>query len=160
MTSTIREYAPADRDAVIALSLRAWEPVFVSIRSALAGSGVYELLYAGGWEAAQRAAVAATCDADPVWVAEAGGAVAGFVSVRLHTEDRMGEVHMLAVDPGQQRRGTGTRLTAFALDRMRERGMTTAMVETGGDPGHAPARATYERAGFALLPIARYFTAL
>jgi hypothetical protein len=31
------------------------------------------------------------------------------------------------------------------------------MVETGGDPGHAPARRTYERSGFTLLPIARYF---
>jgi hypothetical protein len=35
--------------------------------------------------------------------------------------------------------------------------MGVAMVETGGDPGHAPARRAYEKAGFALLPIARYF---
>jgi hypothetical protein len=31
------------------------------------------------------------------------------------------------------------------------------MVETGGDPGHAAARRTYEKAGCVLLPIARYF---
>ena len=31
--------------------------------------------------------------------------------------------------------------------------MTTVMVETGGDPGHPPARAIYERAGFTLLPV-------
>jgi hypothetical protein len=35
--------------------------------------------------------------------------------------------------------------------------MTTVMVETGGDPGHAPARATYEAAGFQLFPVAKYF---
>ena len=29
------------------------------------------------------------------------------------------------------------------------------MVETGGDPGHAAARRTYEKAGYILLPIAR-----
>ncbi len=35
--------------------------------------------------------------------------------------------------------------------------VAVAMVETGGDSGHAPARRAYEKAGFALLPIARYF---
>jgi hypothetical protein len=35
--------------------------------------------------------------------------------------------------------------------------MTTVMVETGGDPGHAPARRTYESAGFRPFPVARYF---
>ena len=34
--------------------------------------------------------------------------------------------------------------------------MTTAMVETGGDPGHAPARSTYEAAGFRHFPV-KYF---
>jgi hypothetical protein len=34
------------------------------------------------------------------------------------------------------------------------------MVETGGDPGHAPARRTYESAGSRLFPIARYFNKL
>ncbi|MET0563631.1 MAG: GNAT family N-acetyltransferase, partial [Gaiellaceae bacterium] len=38
--------------------------------------------------------------------------------------------------------------------------MDIAVVETGGDPGHAPARAAYEAAGFTLLPIARYFRLL
>ncbi|MGC7099576.1 hypothetical protein ACPZ19_33285 [Amycolatopsis lurida] len=35
--------------------------------------------------------------------------------------------------------------------------MTLAMVETGREPGHAPARRTRERAGFTQLPIARCF---
>ena len=38
---------------------------------------------------------------------------------------------------------------------MRSRGMDIAVVETGGDPGHQPARAAYQAAGFTLLPIAR-----
>jgi GNAT superfamily N-acetyltransferase len=64
---------------------------------------------------------------------------------------------MLAVDPDHQTGGIGTALMEFALDRLKDAGMRIAMVETGGDPGHAPARRTYERAGFTLLPIARYF---
>jgi ribosomal protein S18 acetylase RimI-like enzyme len=93
-------------------------------------------------------------------VAEDEGVVAGFVAVGLDRAARMGEIVMVAVDPDRQRRGTGRALTAFAVDRMREQGMTVGMVETGGDPGHAPARRTYERAGFRPLPIARYFIAL
>jgi GNAT superfamily N-acetyltransferase len=67
---------------------------------------------------------------------------------------------MLAVDPDEQDRGIGTALTEFATAWLRDAGMRVAMVETGGDPGHAPARRVYEKAGYALLPIARYFSAL
>jgi len=34
--------------------------------------------------------------------------------------------------------------------------MSVAMVATGGDPGHAPARRTYEKLGFRQLPLAHY----
>ncbi len=67
---------------------------------------------------------------------------------------------MIAVDPGQQRQGVGASLTAVAVEWFAASGMTLAMVETGGDAGHAPARRTYERAGFTRLPVARYFRAL
>jgi hypothetical protein len=43
---------------------------------------------------------------------------------------------------------------------MKDAGMSIAMVETAGDPGHAPARHTYEKAGFELFPVARYFKTL
>jgi len=93
-----------------------------------------------------------------VWVAEVGASAVGFVAIELdHPERRMGEISMLAVDPDYQGSGIGTALTEFALDRLEEAGMTVAMVETGGDPGHAAARRTYEKAGYVHLPIARYF---
>jgi hypothetical protein len=38
--------------------------------------------------------------------------------------------------------------------------MDIAVAETGGDSGHAPARALYEATSFTLLPIARYFRLL
>jgi len=38
--------------------------------------------------------------------------------------------------------------------------MSIAMVETGGDPGHERARHTYEKVGFELFPVARYFKKL
>ena len=67
---------------------------------------------------------------------------------------------MLAVDPDDQGRGIGTALTEFVTGWLREAGMTVAMVETGGDLGHAPARHVYEKANYTLLPVARYFKAL
>lgn len=38
--------------------------------------------------------------------------------------------------------------------------MAVAMIDTGGDPGHAPTRRVYQKATYALLPVARYVKAL
>ena len=91
----------------------------------------------------------------------ANGRPVGFVAVALNAfHERMGVIDIIGVDPAYQRRGISSRLTEFATEHMRSRGMDIAVVETGGDPGHQPARAAYEAAGFTLLPIARYFRLL
>ena len=84
----------------------------------------------------------------------------GYASVSFNREESMGELHMIAVDPDAQQRGIGGRLTVEAVERIRAAGMSIAMIETGSDPGHAPARATYARAGFRHVPISRFFLAL
>jgi GNAT superfamily N-acetyltransferase len=161
MTPTIRPYAAADREEVVALSLRAWAPVFASMKDAM-GPRIHEAQYPDGWQASQRAAVRHACDSDTirVWVADAAPAIAGFVAAQLHEADRLGEIYMLAVDPPHQRQGIAAGLIDSAMRWLTDSGMTIAMVETGGDPGHAPARATYEGAGFTLFPISRYFKVL
>jgi ribosomal protein S18 acetylase RimI-like enzyme len=70
--------------------------------------------------------------------------------------DASAEIHMIAVDPAFQRRGIASALTGHALSEMRRRGITLATVATGGDPGHAPARRTYEKAGFTSFPQVLY----
>lgn len=153
-------YDAAHLDAIVALSLRAWEPVFASVESVM-DPEVYREQHPD-WRATQQAAVEETCRDGDVHtiVALEGATPVGFASLRCHEDDRIGEVYMIAVDPDHQQRGIGGRLTREALAWFAERGMTTAMIETGGDPGHAPARATYEAAGFRALPIARYFKKL
>jgi hypothetical protein len=47
-----------------------------------------------------------------------------------------------------------------AIAHMRDAGMDIAAVGTGGDPGHAPARAMYEASGFTALPGVRYLKLL
>jgi ribosomal protein S18 acetylase RimI-like enzyme len=158
MRPQVRPLDDRDAEAVVGRSLRAWAPVFASIEQAL-GSEIYGLLFPDGWLASQRQAVEAVCASQEkrVWVAEVDGTTVGFVAVDLHPESSMGEIHMLAVDPDHQGNGIGTALTEFALARIKDAGMKVAMVETGGDPGHAAARRTYEKAGYLHLPIARYF---
>jgi ribosomal protein S18 acetylase RimI-like enzyme len=159
VTRVIRDFVPADLDAVAALSLRAWAPVFVSLEDVLRESGVWDRMYTD-WRVDQEKAVRAACTDEDMRVWVAGPRVAGFVAARLDHAEKVGEIHMIAVDPAHQRAGIGGALTDVAVRWFTDSGMTLAMVETGGDPGHAPARRTYERAGFTVLPVARYFRAL
>ncbi|MEW6497627.1 MAG: GNAT family N-acetyltransferase [Cyanobacteriota bacterium] len=157
----IEPYNPHQLDAVIRLSLRAWAPVFESIQNVM-DADVYRAFYPDNWRVSQQKAVEDVCAAEDtnVWVAIAAGSTVGFVAVKLDSESSMGEIYMVAVDPDFQGHGIGSTLIEFALAWMKDAGMSIAMVETGGDPGHAPARRTYEKLGFRLLPIARYFKKL
>lgn len=156
----IERYEESKLEEIVQLSFRAWQPVFASIESAM-DADVYRELYPD-WRVAQRAAVESVCaDEDThVWVASKESRIVGFVALQLHRDNRMGEIYMIAVDPDFQRRGIATALTNYSLAWLKDAGMPVAMVETGEDPGHAPARRTYESAGFRRLPIARYFKKL
>ena len=157
MSRTIRLCTPNDAEAVVALSLAAWEQVFQSWASIL-GPDIFGLVYPD-WHASQGGAAEACCrDADKyvTWVAEVDDRVVGFIGTKLNQETKVGEVHMLAVHPDYHNQGIGTELNLHALDKMREAGMTVAVVGTGGDPAHAPARASYEKAGYTGLPLVKY----
>ena len=160
MDLTVREFAGDDADAVVRLSLRAWEPVHASIREAF-GPELNDALNPD-WRVSQERDVVDVCNSPGtrVWVGVLAGAVVGFVAVRIHEDRRIGEIDMLAVDPDAQDEGVGATLTEFAVHWIRDAGVPVAMVETGSDPGHAPARRTYEQAGFTLVPVARYFKKL
>ncbi len=102
-----------------------------------------------------------TDSAQRVWIAEDGGERAiGFVAARLHREQNLGEIYMIAVDPSAQGQGVGAALTRVATDWLRQSGTRVAVVETGGDRGHAPARRLYETAGYTALPAVRFFKSL
>jgi GNAT superfamily N-acetyltransferase len=156
----LREYRPADEESVVQLSLRAWAPVFASVEKAL-GREIFVRLH-GDWRHYQATAVRRTLadDGMRVWVAEVEGGVVAFIAATSDVERRAGEISMLAVDPDDQGEGVGRALIEIATDWMRHSGIRVAIVETGGDPGHAPARRLYETAGYTPLAVARYFKAL
>lgn len=154
-TMHVRSISAGDHPAVIALALRAWEPVFESFRLVL-GAERYARVFPD-WRRSQAEAVDAAITTHPTWVVEdvvgdGGERVVGFVSVVFDDAERSGEIHMIATDPDAQRRGAGRMLVAVAEREMRQRGATLAVIATGGDPGHAPARALYETAGYHPFP--------
>ena len=158
----IRPFRESDLDAIVELSLRAWEPVFESLRTVL-GEAIFARLHQPDWRTVQAEAVRSSCTSEErdVFVAIADEEPVGFATVALNAFHKgMGAVDMIAVDPAFQRRGIATQLMNHSADHMRERGMDIAVVETGGDPGHAPARAMYEGSGYTALPVVRYLKLL
>ena len=158
MNFNIRLFRDEDLDAIVELSLLAWEPVFHSFEQVL-GRNIYKLIWPN-WREQQAEGVASVCkdrEKFTVLVADVDGVVAGFIAYELKLEEKKGEVYLLAVHPDYQNRGVGTALNNAALDKMRESGIASVSVETGGDRGNAPARRSYEKAGYTGLPIVRYF---
>ncbi|MBN1581810.1 MAG: GNAT family N-acetyltransferase [Anaerolineae bacterium] len=158
MNVTIRSYTDQDLDAIIELSLLAWDPIFKSFKQIL-GPQIYPIIYPD-WRKSQQEGVEATVkdrDKFNTLVADLDGIVAGFVVYELHDKDSTGEVQLLAVHPDYQNQGVGTELNVTALERMKAAGMKLAVVGTGGEEGHAPARRSYEKAGYTGLPLVRYY---
>jgi predicted N-acetyltransferase YhbS len=156
MNLQIRPFQKKDLNDVVQLTLLAFEPVFASFRQIL-GPKIYPLIYPD-WQKRHAEGVEklSTNEKISFWVAEMDGEVIGFIAYELK-EDQTGEVQLLAVHPEHQNHGVGTELNAFALQKMKESGIKLAVVATGGDDSHAPARKSYEKAGYTGLPLVRYY---
>ncbi len=152
----IRLFVEGDLGEIVELSLLAWEPAFESMEKVLRPR-IFHLIWPD-WKKSQAEGVEGACRATDKYktlVAELDGRVVGFIAYELKGET--GEVVLLAVHPEFQKRGIATQLNEAALDAMKAVGAKLAIVETGGDDGHAPARRAYEKAGYTGLPIVRYF---
>ncbi len=157
----IRPYTDADLPAIVELSLLAWEPVFLSFQ-AIFGPTLYARLHPD-WRASQCAGVEGVFrdrERYTTLVAEREQQVVGFLAYEIDAEAARGEIVLLAVHPAHQNAGIGTALNQRALEELQAAGVQIAIVETGGDPSHAAARRTYEKAGYTAMPIVRYFKAL
>ena len=146
---------------ILEFSIRAWAPVFSSIKKTIGGE-LFEAFYKTDWAAYQKNAISSEFQDknSKIWAAKLGDKYVGFIAVRVHVPDSLGEIYMVAVDPEYQNEGVGKSLTNHALNWMKSEGLNTAMVETGDDIGHAAARATYESVGFTAWPAIKYFKKL
>ena len=154
----IRPIKKKDIEDIVQLSLMAWVPVFDSFKQIL-GSKIFSLIWPD-WQNSQKGGIEKICideTKSTVIVAEVNDDVVGFLAYELKTESKTGEVIFLAVHPDYQNQGIGTKLINYALREMKEQGMNLAVVETGGDPAHAPARKAYQKTRYTPLPLVRYF---
>ena len=162
MDTKIRRLVDADIGAIVDLGLDAWAPGFAGIEAEL-GPETFRLLFPD-WRAAQASAIEGVCRAtqNESWVAVVQDRPVGFVAVRYVDEDavRAGEIEMIAVAPDHQRAGIGAALVEHAVSEIRTAGVTLAVIGTSGDPGHAPARALYEKLGFGAFRHVRYYRRL
>lgn len=161
MDFQIRSYHISDLADILRLSVLAWEPVFTAWEKIL-GPQLYPVAIYPDWRKSQQEVVENICkdEKNTTWVAEVDGAVVGFIVYELNHSSKVGEVQLLAVHPDDQNHGIGTQLNLFALQKLKEGGMKLAVVGTGGDEGHAPARKSYKKAGYTGLPLMRYYKEL
>lgn len=157
----IRPATPEDAQRCGEIAVAAWAGIFESWRR-LIGEGPWRDSF-GDWEANKCASVESQIRrmSESAIVTEVGDEVVGFLTWRLHTERGVGEISNNAVHPDHQARGVGVAQVRHALEVFRAAGMTSARVLTGGDEGHAPARAMYRKAGFVRgIPMVEYFLEL
>ena len=146
---TIRPLAPGDLPTLQSVRRAAFEPVFSSFRR-IVGEEIAALAFADA-DAEQARLLDDICAAGSghhVLVVTVDGETVGFVSFTIDAAKRTGEIGLNAVRPDHAGQGIGTWMYQHVLARMKELGMALAVVGTGGDSSHAPARRAYEKVGF------------
>ncbi|MGD1895440.1 MAG: GNAT family N-acetyltransferase [Phormidesmis sp.] len=146
---SFRQAIKSDLPVLEAIRQKAFAPVFASFRKIL-GDQIYSL--AQDPEDTQQGKLLSDMFLpETVWqiyVVERSGDAVGFVSIRIDSDSKVGEIGLNAVHPDYSGQGIGTEMYKFATDKMKSSGMQVATVATGSDPGHEPARRAYEKSGF------------
>ena len=158
----IRDMRGGDVEVLVEIALAAWAPIYGHYREMM-GEELF-LLRHPDWQAEKADQIRRGCGPEldgGVGVVEAEGRVVGFVTYYPKARTRVGEIGNNAVHPDYQGKGIGTRMYAYAFERLRQAGMQYVEVGTGGDPSHAPARRAYQKAGFDIVvPGVTYFRRL
>ncbi len=153
MNPQIRPIESDDVAGCVTFGLESFRPVFNGFEEHY-GTELFNVLRPD-WEHAQSTYIKEACTSDDkeTWVSVADGKATGFIVLVVNVDSGLGEIELLAVNPDYQGGGIGTALNDFGTQRLREAGMQFAIVATGTDPGHAPARRSYEKAGFTPMAI-------
>ncbi len=145
----IRPFEPGDLPAMQRVRKAAFEPVFRSFCD-IVGETIAALAFADAdaEQAKHLDDICASGSGHHVLVVTVDGETVGFVSFTIDAAQRTGEIGLNAVRPDHAGKGIGTWMYQHVLARMKELGMALAVVGTGGDSSHAPARSAYEKVGF------------
>ena len=128
MSLTIRRYQPADLPALRELTVEAFEGVSLEhdIERVVGKIGGHDWR----WRKARHVDADVARDADGIFVAEADGAVVGYVSTWIDAEAGVGFIPNLAVAASCRGQGIGRQLLNRAIEHFRSRGVRVARIET------------------------------
>ena len=152
----IERTLPEQIEALCELSVKAWQPVFDE-RVRLLGKELYDCFFSE-WKEAKKKDIERNLRENIGYTALVNGEIAGFMIYIRDNASKTAIIDALAVDPEYGGLGIGTKLCLYVKEQMKKDGMMYAVVTTGLDDAHAPARHTYEKMGFEKgLPSVKYF---
>ncbi|MFF8919612.1 GNAT family N-acetyltransferase [Streptomyces sp. NPDC015032] len=158
----VRAFTQHDLAALTELTIDTFRPFYEDSFRPLMGEAVFAVQH-GNWRDDYRKQVAQLHVPEQhtyVAIAEAEGAIAGYVAWSVAPAHKKGEITILAVSTRHRRHHVGTALCEHAFEQMRALGAEVVEIGTGGDQFHAPARALYEALGCTVLPLTVYFRQL
>ena len=130
----------------IKLTYIAWQPIFDGYKEQL-GEKMFNHYYSG-WKDSKYSRVCRGLTSGRGYVALIDDKVVGFIFYMVDDATKTGIVEENAVSSEFRGLGIAQKMYDFVFDKMRKEGMLYAMVSTGLDDAHAPARRAYEKAGF------------
>ena len=143
-------------DAACEIAIKAWTPIREEFKRLLSEE-IY-MPFFDNWQQAKRKDITDGLQNGNGFVAIVDDKVVGFIYYFADTNTKIGTIGGLAVDDSAKGKGIGKKLCNHAISQMRSDGLLHATVATGGDDAHAPARYTYESAGFEKsLPSVKYY---
>ena len=138
------------------IAIKAWTPIHEEYKRLL-GEEIHKTFF-DDWRDKKKNSIINNLKTQRGYVALVDNVVAGFISYRVNENTKTGEIMGNAVDDKFRGMGIGTMMYEFVIDKMRQEGMVGVAVTTGGDDAHAPARRSYEKAGFEkFLPSVKYY---
>lgn len=158
----IRAYVEHDLPQLIQLTIDPFGPFYEQHFRPLVGDTVFAHQH-GDWREDYRAQVPTLHDPSAhkyVAVAEKDDELPGYVAWNINPARRHGEIEILAVARGHRRSGIGSTLCRHAFSEMTDHAVEVAVVGTGGDAFHTPARTLYSSLGCTELPVAVFFKQL
>ncbi|GIE32705.1 GNAT family N-acetyltransferase [Actinoplanes italicus] len=158
----IRTFDESDLTAVVALAVDVFGPFHEKSFRPVVGEVIFANQDAD-WRAdyaRQIPDLHAPAEHRRMAIAEAGGAIAGFVAWTVSPAARNGEITHVAVSAAHRGAGAGTALCEHAFAELRRAGAQVVTIGTGGDDFHAPARRLYESLGCTPFPVVTYYREL
>jgi ribosomal protein S18 acetylase RimI-like enzyme len=125
---TIRNYQPDDLEAIKRLTVDSFAGVTLeqNVEEALGVLHGHDWR----WRKARHLDEDVAANPDGVFVAEAQGAVAGYITTLVDRDAGKGRIPNLAVAAEFRSQGLGRQLIEYALDYFRRQGLAYAMIET------------------------------